>query len=78
MQERACGQVDFKSLTKIGNPFKRQGGDLQETANAPTGPGGLCILPSGEYVISCHQFFNPRFRVLKFTKRGNGSPFPAR
>lgn len=55
----------------------RKGGDLQEAANAPTGPGGLCILPSGEYVTSCHQFFNPRFRVMKFTKKGEWIPFPS-
>jgi len=49
----------------LPNLFKRKDNELQETAQARTGPGDMCVLPSGEYVVSCHQFFHPRFRVMK-------------
>ena len=68
---------DFKvpSFTQI---FKRGNTDtLQEVGRAPTGPGGLCQLPNGDYIISCHQFFAHEYRVMR--KRGQTwEPFPNR
>lgn len=56
--------------------FKKDDDELQETAQAPVGPSGMCLLPSGEYVIASHQFFQPVFRVMKFDRQGNWAPFP--
>ncbi len=56
--------------------FKKDTDELQETSQAPAGPAGMCMLPSGEYIISCHQFFQPQFRVMKFDREGNWAPFP--
>lgn len=80
--------VVFAFLTAIHTPveaqlpwppkgfFKKTDEELQETAQAPTGPGGMCILPSGDYVISCHQFFHPQFKVMRSDREGNWTPFP--
>jgi len=56
--------------------FKRGGGQLTETGHAPAGPGGMCILPTGETIVSCHQFFVPRYRVMKLDRLGQWQPFP--
>ncbi|MEM9281375.1 MAG: L-dopachrome tautomerase-related protein [Verrucomicrobiota bacterium] len=76
-----CPAPDLKLPTDLKLPslpgvFKRNTNDLQETTHAPNGPGGMCVLPSGEYVISCHQFFNPEYRVMMFDKKKNWVPFP--
>ena len=63
-------------LPSIYGVFKRNGNELEETKQAPTGPGGMCVLPSGEYVISCHQFFNHQYRVMMLDKKNNWVPFP--
>lgn len=63
-------------LPKFPEFFKRADNNLQETTQAPTGPGGLCILPSGDYVISCHQFFHPTFRVMRLDRKKGWLPFP--
>jgi sugar lactone lactonase YvrE len=87
---RACGIVfAVAALTLMSLPaqnlklptlpkgfFKKDTDELQETAQAPAGPAGMCLLPSGEYILSCHQFFQPPFRVMKFDREGNWSPFP--
>jgi len=68
----AEAQIQFPDL-----PFtKRSTDELTEVARAPSGPGDMCILPSGEHLISCHQFFMPEFRVMKLDKQGNWTPFP--
>lgn len=73
---------NLKDLKELKLPtfqgfFKRDGNLLQETAQAPTGPGGMCILPSGDPVISCHQFFGPAHRVLRWdSKQSTWTPFP--
>ncbi|MEM1441391.1 MAG: L-dopachrome tautomerase-related protein [Verrucomicrobiota bacterium] len=36
----------------------------------------MCILPSGDYVISCHQFFHPTFRVMRLDRKSGWVPFP--
>lgn len=70
---------DFK-LPSVPVPqiqlFKRSGDLLKETGQAPAGPGGMCILPTGETVISCHQFFDSPYRVMKRNKNGEWEPFP--
>lgn len=64
-------------LPKLPDFLKRGGGDeLEETTRAPSGPGGMCMTPSGEYIVSCHQFLNHPFRVMKRDKKNNWSPFP--
>ncbi len=67
---------DFKLPTLPKVFFKKNDAELQETAQAPSGPGGMCMLPSGDYVVSFHQFFNPPFRVMKFDRKNNWEPFP--
>lgn len=63
-------------LPPIPSFFKKAGNDLQETVQAPTGPGGMCVLPSGDYVISCHQFFHPTYRVMRLDRKNGWVPFP--
>jgi len=65
--------VEFPSFPKF---FSRKGDALKEEGNAPTGPGGMCILPSGEVIITCHQFFRPQYSVMKRTRKGKWEPFP--
>lgn len=66
---------DFK--VNLPNFLKgKSGEELQEVDRAPTGPGGLCQLPNGDYIISCHQFFNRYpYRVMRKTKE-KWMPFP--
>ncbi len=69
-----AADLKFPTIPKF---FNRKGDALQETGDAPTGPGGMCILPSGEIIISCHQFFNPQFSVMKKSRKGDDwEPFP--
>lgn len=63
-------------LPTLPNFFKKGDDELQETAQAPAGPGGMCILPSGDYVVAFHQFFNPPFRVMKLDREKSWEPFP--
>jgi len=58
--------------------FSRKGGgdELEETAQAPSGPGGMCMTISGEYIVSCHQFFNYPHRVMRLDKKDGWVPFP--
>ncbi|MDF1823839.1 MAG: L-dopachrome tautomerase-related protein [Verrucomicrobiales bacterium] len=63
-------------LPSLPGFFKRAGNDLQETVQAPTGPGAMCVLPSGDYVISCHQFFYPTYRVMRLDSKEGWMPFP--
>jgi hypothetical protein len=71
-----CPAPDLKMLKQPWNLFKKGPDELLETAQAPVGPGGMCVLPSGEYVIACHPFFSPQNRVMKFEKNGQWVPFP--
>jgi hypothetical protein len=34
------------------------------------------MLPSGDYIVSFHQFFQPQFRVMRLDREGNWIPFP--
>jgi hypothetical protein len=68
---------ELPKLPSLPGFFKRQDNELQETSRAPSGPGGMCVLPSGDYVISCHQFFNPQFRVMKNDRKQGWIPFPS-
>ena len=56
--------------------FKRSSDGLDAIEQAPCGPGGLAITPSGDYIISCHQFFNPTYAVPRLTRDGLWEPFP--
>lgn len=58
------------------NRFKKNTEQLVEGAHAPAGPGGMCLLPTGEYIISCHPFFSPQYRVMKLARDGQWVPFP--
>jgi hypothetical protein len=64
-------------LPKLPSFSRKGGGDeLEETAQAPSGPGGMCMSVSGEYIVSCHQFFNYPYRVMKLDKKDGWVPFP--
>lgn len=70
-----CPAPDFK-VPSFPQFFKGKGNDdLQEVGRAPTGPGGLCQLPNGDYIISCHQFFGHQYRVMRKSRDG-WAPFP--
>ncbi len=56
--------------------FKRSSDGLDAVEQAPCGPGGLAITPSGDYIISCHQFFHPTYAVLRLNRDGIWEPFP--
>ncbi len=56
--------------------FRKNTEQLLESAQAPIGPGGMCLLPTGEYIISGHPFFLPQYRVMKQEKDGQWLPFP--
>ncbi len=71
-----CPAPDFK-VPSFPQFFKRGPDTLQEVDHAPTGPGGLCQLPNGDYIISCHQFFGHEYRVMRKT-RDSWEPFPNR
>ncbi|MCB1077643.1 MAG: hypothetical protein KDM64_07445 [Verrucomicrobiae bacterium] len=60
----------------IPSLFKKNGDGLEQVEQAPSGPGGLTITPSGDYIISCHQFFNPTYAVLRLNRDGVWEPFP--
>ena len=77
-----CGVVASPASAqglKFGIPslFKRNNEMLEEVQRAPCGPGGMAITPKGDYIISCHQFFNPTYAVQRFNaKTGVWEPFP--
>lgn len=56
--------------------FKKSGDGLEEVTQSPSGPGGLAITPSGDYIVSCHQFFDPTYPVLRLNRDGIWEPFP--
>lgn len=68
--------IDLKSLTDPRKLFKKNVDELRETAQAPCGPGGMCVLPTGDYVIACHPFFQPDSRVMRLDRDGQWLPFP--
>ncbi|MCB1237465.1 MAG: hypothetical protein KDM91_20545 [Verrucomicrobiae bacterium] len=65
--------LDFPSLPSL---FKRNTDSLEEMAQAPCGPGDMTMLPSGDYIISCHQFYNPAYAVTRLNRDGIWEPFP--
>ncbi len=55
------------------------GGDgpgLYVAAETPQGPGGLTFAPDGSMVLSLHQSFESRERVIRIDRNGDSSPFP--
>ena len=74
-ETRPAAALEFKKIS-IPSLFNRKGDALEEEGNAPTGAGGMCFLPSGEVIISCHQFFHPQFSVMKQSRKGKWTPFP--
>ncbi len=40
------------------------------------GPAGMTFAPNGNVILSLHQFFNPRDRVVEITPDGEVNPFP--
>ncbi len=71
-----CPAPDLK-VPSFPQFFKNRANDsLQEVGRAPTGPGGMCQLPNGEYIISCHQFFGHQFRVMRKSRQSSWQPFP--
>ena len=43
--------------------------------NAP--PGGICVTPKGEIIVSIHQFFRARERLVRIDRDGKVHPFPS-
>lgn len=70
-----CPAPEWKGLPKL-RFTQNDNGEIQETAQAPVGPGGMCLLPTGQYIISGHQFFLHQWRVMKLDKKGSWVPFP--
>lgn len=60
----------------LPNLFRKPNDELLETAQAPVGPGGMCLLPSGEYIVSAHPFFLSESRVMRRDRDGQWRPFP--
>lgn len=65
--------LKFLPLPKF---FNKPNDELLENAQAPVGPGGMCLLPTGEYVVSAHPFFQPDHRVMRRDRDGQWRPFP--
>ena len=59
-------------------PFGKKAAGLEESAQAPYGPGGMTITPDGSYIISCHQFFDPEMKVIRMDKDQMWQAFPNR
>lgn len=72
---QSCAQEPSR-FSELKNLFKRDDDTLVEAGQAPCGPGGLCVLPNGDYIISCHQFFDPVYRVMRMKRDGSWEPFP--
>lgn len=49
---------------------------LQEVARVAQGPGNLTVTPEGRILMSLHQFFEPRWRVVEVGEDGQLVPFP--
>ena len=41
------------------------------------GPAGMTFAPNGNLILSLHQFYTPRDRVVEVTKDGEVKPFPS-
>ncbi len=65
--------LKFLPLPKF---FGKPNDELLETAQAPVGPGGMCLLPTGEYIVSAHPFFQAEGRVMRRDRDGQWRPFP--
>ncbi|MFK5922941.1 MAG: L-dopachrome tautomerase-related protein [Verrucomicrobiota bacterium] len=70
--------VFFLTTQAQAFPFGKKTAGIEESAQAPCGPGGMTITPSGSYIVSCHQFFNPEMKVMRLNKDGIWEPFPNR
>lgn len=75
-----CGLVAVAMLpaTAWAFPFGKKAKGLEESAQAPCGPGGMTITPDGSYIVSCHQFFEPEIKVMRLNQDGIWEPFPNR
>lgn len=75
-----CGLAAVAMLpaTAQALPFGKKDKGLEESAQAPCGPGGMTITPDGSYIISCHQFFAPEIKVMRLNEDGIWEPFPNR
>lgn len=59
-------------------PFGKKTAGLEESTQAPCGPGGMTITPNGSYIVSCHQFFDSDMKVMRMSKDGIWEAFPNR
>src|SRR5205823_5540459 len=50
--------------------------DLQIASRLVVAPGNLTITPDGRQIVSLHQFFSPKNRVVELAKDGSFKPFP--
>jgi sugar lactone lactonase YvrE len=49
---------------------------LEVTAQLSHGPGGMTITPDGSYIVSMHQYYRTKERVLEIKPDGSVTPFP--
>ncbi|MFV1994070.1 MAG: SMP-30/gluconolactonase/LRE family protein, partial [Verrucomicrobiales bacterium] len=49
---------------------------LEVAAQLSHGPGGMTITPKGSYIVSLHQYYRTRERVVEITPDGEVRPFP--
>lgn len=50
--------------------------DLQIASRLVVAPGNIAITPEGRQIVSLHQFFEPKNRVVEIAKDGSLKPFP--
>ncbi len=68
----------FRSLLAllIFSASLRAADDLQIAARVVVAPGNITITPEGRQIVSLHQFYEPKNRVVELSKDGSLKPFP--
>src|SRR2546428_774032 len=57
-------------------PRARAAGELQIASRLVVAPGNITITPDGRQIVSLHQFFLPKNRVVEIARDGSLKPFP--
>ncbi len=50
--------------------------ELEIVATLQQGPGNITVTPEGRIILSLHQFYEPKYRVLEYLPDGRVVPFP--
>ncbi len=56
--------------------FREDKVTLEVAAQLSHGPGGMTITPQGSYIVSLHQYFQTKERVIEIKPDGSVRPFP--